>query len=269
MAIDIAKLKIPAVSPDGLKALELISRPDPDIKQLERIILLDPILASTLIKYANSPLYRRTNKITNVPGAIRVLGLRNIRSAVVMATMRALARPEAEANRAIWGHSIDISMLCKLIARETAPDIADDMEFIGLIHDLGLLVLANSFPARYNDLLRQARLEGTAIDELELAEFGQQHDMIVRHVLEKFRIPDEYITMLSGFHTHPPLGPELGGTNLQLAILELAHHLWLRALPRTAHIPETIVEAVESLQKRLGIADDFMEHVFEELSERK
>ena len=155
-------------------------------------------------------------------------------------------------------------MLCKLIARETAPDIADDMEFIGLIHDLGLLVLANSFPARYNDLLRQARLEGTAIDELELAEFSQQHDMIVRHVLEKFRIPDEYITMLSGFHTHPPLGPELGGTNLQLA-----HHLWLRALPRTAHIPETIVEAVESLQKRLGIADDFMEHVFEELSERK
>ena len=269
MAIDIAKLKIPAVSPDGLKALELVSRPDPDIKQLERTILLDPILASTLIKYANSPLYRRANKITNVPGAIRVLGLRNIRSAVVMATMRALARPEAEANRAIWGHSIDISMLCKLIARETTPDMADDMEFIGLIHDLGLLVLANSFPARYNDLLRQARLDNTGLDELELAEFGQQHDMIVRHVLEKFRIPEEYIVLLSGFHTHTPLSADQGDATRQLAILDLAHHLWLGALPHSVQIPETIVETVESLQRRLSIGDDFMERVFEVFSAHK
>ena len=112
MSINPSQLAFPQISHAGMAALDIIARQDADIHELQTVILSDPILAGMLIRHANSPLYRRSQAITNVPAAIRTLGFKSIRSAVVMATLHGNELTEA-ASQPIWDHSIATAMAAR------------------------------------------------------------------------------------------------------------------------------------------------------------
>jgi len=249
MSIDLSQLALPSVSPEGLKVLDIIASSEPDVKLLEKTILSDPVLASTLIKYANSPLYRRANQVSNVPAAIRILGLTSIRSAVVMATMRAIAEPETAVSRAILNHNLDIALLGKLIARKSFPELADDLEFLGLIHDMGMLILHKSFPDEYQALFTRSINEGIPITILEEQQFELTHDIIMAAISDRFRLPEAYLDTLANFHTHKPTTSPEQCTDHYLNILDLAHHL----RPQIANEGECFAEEIVDSQEKLEI----------------
>jgi len=263
MSTDLSQLALPSVSPEGLKVLDIISSPEPDTKLLEKTILSDPTLASTLIKYANSPLYRRANQVSNVPIAIRILGLKSIRSAVAMATMRAMAEPETATSRAILNHNLDIALLSKLIARKTFPELCDDLEFLGLIHDMGMLILNQSFPDEYQQLFTRSLDEGIAITTLEEKKFELTHDIIMAAVSERFRLPEPYVDTLANFHIHKPTTSLEQRIGHYICILDLAHHLW----PQIANEGECFTEEIVNSQERLCILLDLSETQLHEIVE--
>lgn len=263
MSVDLSQLELPTVSPEGLKVLDIIASDEPEIKLLEKTVLSDPTLASTLIKYANSPLYRRANQVSNVPAAIRILGLKNIRSAVAMATMRAIAEPETAISRTILNHNQEISLLCRLIAREFAPEIADDMEFLGLIHDMGMLILSQSFPQEYQQLFARSLEEQTAIDTLEEQRLEITHDIIMAAVSERFRLPENYVDTLANYHTHRAVSSTEMLTELYLCILDLAHHLWPEITREQTQFSETIVEGREKLSILLDLKEPTLQKIVE------
>jgi len=262
MSLDLSQLTLPSVSPEGLKILDIIANPEPDIKLLAKTILSDPTLASTLIKYANSPLYRRANKISNVPTAIRILGIKNIRSAVAMATMRAIAKPETFTSQAILNHNLDIALLSKLIARTTHPELADDLEFLGLIHDMGMLILNQSFPEEYQTLFFRSINDRIPITTLE-EQFVLTHDIIMAAVSERFRLPELYVDILANYHSHKPTTSLNQRTSHYLCILDLAHHLW----PMIANEDECFSEEIIDSQEKLGILLELNENQFQGIVE--
>ena len=269
MSIDLSQLTLPSVSPEGLKVLDIVSSPEPDIKLLEKTLLSDPTLASTLIKYANSPLYRRANQVSNVPAAIRILGLKNIRSAVVMATMRAMAEPETTTSRAILNHNLDIALLCKLIADKTFPELRDDLEFLGLVHDMGMLILNQSFPDEYQQLFTRSLEEGVAITTLEEKKFELTHDIIMAAVSERFRLPEAYVDTLANFHTHKPTTSIEQRTGHYICILDLAHHLWPQVVTDSVCFAEEIVDSQEKLSILLDLSEMQLQEIIEEAREKK
>jgi len=269
MSIDLSQLTLPSVSPEGLKVLDIIASAEPDIKLLEQTILSDPTLASTLIKYANSPLYRRANQVSNVPTAIRILGLKNIRSVVAMATMRAITAPETPISRAILNHNLDIALLSKLIARKKFPELSDDMEFLGLIHDMGMLVLNQSFPEEYQQLFRRSIDEKLTISALEEQALGLTHDIIMAAVSERFRLPETYVDALANFHIHKPTNSLEQRIGHYLCILDLAHHLWPSVADEAGCFSEEIVESQEKLTILLDLNDTQLQEIIEETIEKK
>jgi len=258
MTIDISQLAFPHVSPQGLKALDIIAQPEPDIRELQTVILGDPVLAGMLLRHANSPLYRRSQPITNVPAAIRALGFKSIRSAVVMATLHnnELA---GVANQSVWEHSSATALAARLIADRLIPAAADDMEFLGLIHDTGMLVLSSNFPAQYQDILHRSETEQRPVDQLEIEVFGVQHSSIMNTFLEQFRLPAGMINLLSRFHCHTAIETIENDDQRQLCILDMCHYL-LQMIDRQRHSPhqETIIEPLGRLQDLLGIDDTLL-----------
>ncbi len=226
MNMDISQLQMPPVSPDGLAALKILQDDEPDIPLLSRTVLQDSILSLTLIKYANSPLYRRTTRIDNVPAAIRVLGTRNIRSAIIMATMRPLVRSQDPVARLIWQHCSDISFLCERLTRLSPhPELADEMTFLGLTHDIGMLVLAYNFPDIYEAIIDVSARELVDVSNLEQSHLGIRHDDIVEHILRDFRLPECHIALLSAYHSD--FCTLDGDTqSVRRAILDAAHYIW-------------------------------------------
>jgi HD-like signal output (HDOD) protein len=258
MTIDITQLAFPQVSAEGLRALSIIAEEEPDITELQGVILKDPVLAGMLIRNANSPLYRRSRTITNVPAAIRVLGLKSIRNAVVMATLNAQSS-SSQAGRPIWEHSLAISLAARVIAEHIEPKAGDDLEFLGLIHDTGMLVFANNFPEQYPVLLEQAIDEHRSVNELELETFGLQHSNIMSRFLEQFRLPTHLIDLLVNFHSHTSIEHLNSTDQRHLLILDLSHYLLARCAPqRQAPYPETIIESLDQLQEQLDIDDGLL-----------
>ncbi len=227
MAIDVSQLQMPPVSPDARVALDLLQCPEPDLKALADTLLRDSILSLTLIKYANSPIHRRSAPVDNVPMAIRVLGLRNIRSAIVMAMMRPLVSGRDPVTRAIWQHCVEISFLCKRLATISRHhEIADEIAFLGLSHDIGMLVLAHNFPDIYSAIIEVSARDQINANRLEETHLGIQHDDLVAHILKDFRLPEAHITLLSAYHGSF-CSLEGDPLSIRRAILDLAHHLWV------------------------------------------
>jgi len=268
MTIEISQLAFPHVSPEGLKALDIIAQPEPDVRELQTVILSDPILAGMLIRHANSPLYRRSQPITNVPAAIRSLGFKSIRSAVVMATLHNsdLAGP---ANQPVWEHSTATALAARIIAQHIIPSAADDLEFLGLIHDTGMLVLASNFPEQYQDILQRSESEQRPVDQLELEVFELQHSSIMNSFLEQFRLPPGMIDLLSSFHCHTAIEAIENDCQKQLCILDMCHYL-LDMINRQRHAPyrETIIEPLGRLQQILAIDDDLLARLKQEIETR-
>jgi HD-like signal output (HDOD) protein len=267
MKIDLSQLAFPHVSPDGLKALNIIAQPEPSIHELQAVILSDPILAGMLIRHANSPLYRRSQPITNVPAAIRALGFKSIRSAVVMATLHSndLAGP---ANQPVWEHSTATALAARIIAQHILPAAADDLEFLGLIHDVGMLVLASNFPQQYQQILQRSEAENLPVDQIELEVFGLQHSSIMNSFLAQFRLPPGMIELLTSFHCHTAIEGIENDDQRQLCIIDMSHYL-LDMIDRQRHVPyqETIIEPLSKLQLLLAIDDELLEQLRQEIED--
>lgn len=126
MTIDLSKLKLPALSEAGLQVLELLASNDIDFNCLGDFLSKDPLLSATMLKYANSPVYKREVKISNVRTAISILGLKTCIMAVSFAIMKSCDKPSFPATEKIWQNSINISTIARILAEELFPTTADD-----------------------------------------------------------------------------------------------------------------------------------------------
>jgi HD-like signal output (HDOD) protein len=256
MEVNVNQLQIPKASAYATKALEIASSDDADLGALQRAIMHDPLLASTVLRYANSPLNRRASEITNVPAALKLLGLKSVRSAIVTAVIRSLLPADSEAGQAILSHMVEISIICKIIARTVCPRDSDDLEFLGLVHDVGMLTLAANFPAQYEKIIQQSKAQHQPLDQLEKQQFLISHDMVSARTAHEFRLPQLHVDLLQHFHTHHDL---TGGTKEQqrdTAILAFAHLIRYQINSPADTIVENIQETLPHLQQVLGLNDE-------------
>ncbi len=260
--INLEQLNFPKVSPQAAKVLNYLSSEDPDMGEVDNIIMRDPVLAGTLLRYANSPLYRSSGEISNIPTATRMIGIKNVRSAAVMTALRATCPAESELTKTILQHSLGIATLCKLIAKKSCPAVADDLELLGLIHDIGMVVLACNAENEYRALLARAQAENIAVDKLEKMEFGFTHDQIAARALHEFRLPKRHETVLTHFHQPPDENETDEELKKERAVLVLAHRL-LFEMRGDDVCSETLFESTDELIHILNLDDAALETVLE------
>ncbi len=257
------QLNFPRASPQAAKVLTYLSAEDPDMNEVNNIMMQDPVLAGTLLRYANSPLYRRGGEISNVPAATRMIGIKSVRSAVVMTTLRATCPAESELTKTILQHSLGIATLCKLIAKKSCPAVADDLELLGLIHDIGMAVLACNVEDEYRALLARARAENIAVDVLEKMEFGFTHDQIAARALHEFRLPKRHENVLTHFHQPPDENETDDELKKERAVLVLAHRL-LFGMGGDDACTETLFESTDELMHTLNLDEEALDAVREQ-----
>ena len=254
MKINISQLEIPKASASAALALDIVSREDPDTKKLESAIMHDPVLASTLLRYANSPLMRRSASVSNVPHALRLLGLNSVKSAVVTATIRSLLPQDNEVSSAILEHMTSISTLCRLIAAYVCRDESDELEFLGLVHDVGMLTLFSNYSESYSELFKIAMNDELAVDDLEEAEYGVNHGIISSRTAQEFRLPELHIELLHDFHNREPLQAVESEKDRDACILALAHRLYQESGDNV--ILESVLEDEAQLAALLSLSED-------------
>jgi HD-like signal output (HDOD) protein len=125
------------VQPLTAKAVvDSVRRPS-DLAPLVRI---DPALAATVLRLANSAHYGWSGRVTNAQQACVLLGTRTVQAVSANGTASLLFGTGRESTRSgFWAHSLHTAVACSAIAREAGVS-PEDAFTLGLLHDIGALL---------------------------------------------------------------------------------------------------------------------------------
>jgi len=262
MSINISDFKMPSPSPEGIQIMEMLSEVHVDLPILSDVISRDPVLAATVMKYANSPLYRRLVKIESVSKAVNMLGIKNVATTILIATMRGFNNPPTKASDAIWEHCMGVSALARLIARTVDRSLQDKAEFLATIHDIGAMTLAANLN-EYDDIYQYALDNNAELNQIEKDRLGYNHDDISSDSLTKLKLPEEMTNLVNNFHSRPALTEIRTDDDKLRAILSLAHQMESQIHGNTRVI-ETMPESIETLSLLLKLNQDNLDDITED-----
>ena len=205
--------RMPSLSTTVTKVLEICNRPDTSPNDLNRVILLDPVLTGQVLKLINSAYYSLPNQIGSLARAIIMLGLNTVKnlalSTAILGTVGRVESFQSLSMDEFWTHSLCVGVTAKMLAgRKGVPRDQQEEYFVaGLLHDLGKIPLNNCFDQEYRQAQELAELEQGPLCRAEATMLGLDHCLVGRMIAEKWQLSESLATMLA-FHHEPAAAPE-------------------------------------------------------------
>lgn len=215
-----------------VELLHSIDDDDMSLSSLANIIARDQALVVRLLRIANSSFYGMPGRVDSIPDAIAVLGLRAVRT---LAAASALSDGFAKASapgfelEIFWRHSIATALSARALAQHM--ELAEGGAFVaGLLHDIGSLMLACSFPEHTAAVARYQAAHGCFFHEAETAVLGMDHARIGGILGERWHFPPLICAAIANHHR--PDEPEGGALACTVHLGNaLAHALGLAGDP--------------------------------------
>jgi HD-like signal output (HDOD) protein len=199
--------------------------------QIAEVIRRDPSLSARLLRMVNSVYFGLSTRVNNIEEAVFFLGLRQIRE-LAMATPVIEELEQLQQNttphlpwRELWSHSISTAILTREILASTTLQIDDDTDYlVGLLHNVGKVVMAYAFPEELRTLMREPAENPAEFCRRERELIGWDHARIGAHYLVRHQLSDEIVTAVQ-FHADPDRAPRhrLFGAAIQVADHLLRH----------------------------------------------
>ena len=201
---------LPALPSIVLDLISSFGREDVDVTTLADKMSRDQALAAKTLRLANSSFYGMPAKVKTVKQAIVVLGFDSARALAVASSVIETFGNSGSMHidvAGFWRHSIAAALCAKTLARHAGLD--QDYAFLaGLLHDIGRLVLASSFPEQYAQVQDYCRHNDVLRSEAELHVLGVDHQRAGKMLAEAWKFPP-LIQRAIGEH-HLPAHADLG-----------------------------------------------------------
>jgi HD-like signal output (HDOD) protein len=183
---------LPAM-PTTFAALQAaIADPTVSLSQVAHLIEQDPGIAAKVLQVCNSAFFRLPRRISNLQQAVTYLGLATVRGMVLSAEIflpgKTLPRNLDVAQ--LQRHALSVGGIARLLAADAAW--ADDAFLSGLLHDVGVLLLARQYPQEMQVALDAGEvLMAQATAEQEV--LGIDHGTAGAYLLGLWGLPYEVV----------------------------------------------------------------------------
>jgi len=172
-----------------------------------RIISQDMAMVSKLLQVVNSAFFGLRRTISSPAHAIALLGIDSVKALVL--SVQVFAQFE-QAKRSpipletLWKHGLLTGTSARDIAKsQDIGSIGVEGAFMaGLLHDVGLLVLATNFPEEYGHVLTNVRESRLSVCDAERAVFKASHEDVGAYLLGLWGVSDAIVEAVA-FHHHP------------------------------------------------------------------
>jgi len=153
-------------------------------------------------------------------------------------------------------HSNMTAVLARKIASEFGYNVTeqDDAFLAGILHDVGILLLAGSYPDRYEQVLDTAAKTGKVLAEIEYAEFNKSHTEVGGYLMGLWGLPDPVVEAV--FYHHNPMDAPAIGRDTILAV-HLANALLHEQIHRNVQHP--VSELNMKYLEELGLINNLPE----------
>lgn len=203
--------------------------PNPDLKEIARLISEDVGLAGTVLKVVNSPFFGLKNRITSVQQAASLIGLTSIVNIINGLSIKSQMPDEAivHMNR-FWDTANDIAKIAFNIAKQVGFPNPDLAYLLGLFHNCGIPLLM----ARFDNYL-EVMEESYAHPELRVVDienryFNTNHAVIGYYTAKSWNLPFVLCEVIAEHHSASRFFLENSPDNeakTLLAILKIAEHI--------------------------------------------
>jgi predicted Zn finger-like uncharacterized protein len=127
------------------KAHEIMEDPNSGTKKVAELIETDQAIAAKVLKMANSAYYGMSGNVSSIQQAAVVLGDKALGELITLAGTSSLLGNKlygyAMDSGEMWRHSMTVAFGSKIMAQRHRPQLENDAFSVGLIHDVGKLVL--------------------------------------------------------------------------------------------------------------------------------
>jgi len=208
---------LPPLSTTVVHLMEVLKRDDTTPAQLERLVNQDPALTANLLRIANSAYYRGTRPVPSARAAIVRLGSRGVYEIAVGLSFRKtlptrIPGYEIE-SEAFIRHGVAVGVLTERLAREVRGVDRDVAFTMGLLHDLGKLVVG-VFLAEEKQRANAFLLDqNVSFEEMEAEILGTDHCEVGHEIARQWRLPAE-VAIAARWHHSPMAAPDPGAQRL-------------------------------------------------------
>ncbi len=212
---------IPSLPGTYQELVDALQSPQASVETAAAIISKDMAMVAKILQVVNSAYFSLRRTITSPAHAIALLGIDTIKSLVLSLQVfsqfpRSGSIPVSIDS--LWRHGLATGTAAKTIAKsEGVGALGVEGAFIaGLVHDIGVLVLAANFPDQYREVLRICRERCIAVWAAEQDVFGASHSDVAGYLLGLWGLNDAVVEAVT-YH-HGPLPKTQQGFTVLTAV---------------------------------------------------
>lgn len=213
------------VLPEVVSAvLKMADDPNAAARTMQSLIERDPSITAKILRVASSPQYGLGSS-SSIARAISVLGMNAMRALVVgVAYQQLISFKQCSRRlnrREFWRHSLATGTAGRILAKLKAPGIAEELYTIGMLHDVGILVMDKFCPDHLDEAISFSERESITLVDACNHLYNWDHTKVGNLLARKWGMGEGVCNAIT-YHLNPLEDPE--GRDLSF-FLAGANHL--------------------------------------------
>jgi len=245
-----------------MRAMEVLNHPHTSASAIGEIIGEDPALTARLLRIVNSAFYGFPSRIDTISRAITIVGTLELTDLILgSSAIQVFYRlPNQLINmQGFWEHSLYSGVVARVLARYLRAPNTERCFVMGLLHDIGSLVLYRQQPDLARRALQLAIEKSQPLHRAEEQVFGFHHGEVGAELMRAWSLPDSFVE-IARHHHQPSLAERY---RLETATIHLAD-----VITGMAHSTASGTRQVAALEpgawELTGLSVDIMEPVVAE-----
>lgn len=206
--------------------------PEPDLRNIARLISQDPGLSGALLKTVNSSFFGLANRIASIRQAVNLLGCNSVINLINAQSIKGELSDDAivTLNR-FWDTAQDVAMASLTLAKRIGYPAPDEAYTLGLFHNCGIPLMVKRFPG-YMSVLEEAYASASAetrVTDIENRALNTNHAVVGYFTGKSWNLPLHLCEAIANHHNALSLFSDDSGRDASLktllAILKMAEHI--------------------------------------------
>jgi len=195
---------LPQLPESSFRLVQTCEDPDANLHDAEMVIASDPGLLTVVLRAASAARFASMGgPATTVNAAVMRLGMSSLKALAMTHAVRSLIDQRHECDwydsRRFAAHSVFVAVAMQhLFEREfggTKADLEEIFTF-GLLHDLGICLLAHIAPDLYDHLWRKAESKNAPFEDVFFERFHEHISTLAWAAATAWRLPDIFVEFL-------------------------------------------------------------------------
>lgn len=191
----------PVLHPDAARLQDEVTKKNPDLAQVKKLVLNDPTLTGEILKVANSPYYKGLGEVCTIKEAALRLGKNELFNMIIRVILRKKFSSNLPMIRKrqdkLWTHSVASAFASLWICRHLElVDLIPKAFIAGLLHDMGKLCLLSAIEQLMIAEKDNAKLTADLVEKILVNLHGKQGFAL----LSAWHLPDIYCRIARDHH---------------------------------------------------------------------